>query len=269
MVHSLALIVAVNLALGAAAPLTAQPAPQVTKVAASRSGSVTTVTIGLMPGAQVSEPRLLEQPWRIYFDITGVRPGSRRLLEVGEGPVSRVRLALNQPVPAVTRVVIDLAEKAPWRMERADGDVRVVIGSEMARAADTRVDAAATPGKVIYVPPGSVTPAVDRRAQIRVKLFAMAPAVDAIRTWNGPSDGELAALIAESEELATGARAMTVSGSAADQALVAAIDAVAAAARARARAIADGTEQSRANAISAASGALLLLDHSRNVNGKS
>ncbi len=264
MVHSLALIVALS-----AAPLTAQPAPQVTAVAAARAGGVTSVTIGLMPGARVSEPRLLEQPWRIYFDITGVRPGGRRLLEVGGGPVSRVRLALNQPDPAVTRVVIDLSEKAPWRMERAGGDVRVVIGREAMRAADAPIDGAEAPGKVIYVPPGPVTPAVDRRAQIRAKLFAMAPAVDAIRTWNGPADGELAALIAESEELATGARAMAVSGSAADQALVAAIDAVAAAARARARAIADGTDQSRANAISAASGAILLLEHSRKVNGKS
>lgn len=265
MVHGLALIVA----LSSASPLTAQPAPQVTAVAAAHAGGVTTVTIGLMPGAQVSEPRLLEQPWRIYFDITGVRPGSRRLLEVGGGPVARVRLALNQPDPAVTRVVIDLSEQAPWRMERAGGDVRVVIGSEAARAAGAPIEAAEAPGKVIYVPPGPVTPAVDRRAQIRARLFAMAPAVDAIRTWSGPADGELAALIAESEELATGARAMTVSGSAADQALVAAIDAVAAAARARARAIADGTEQSRANAISAASGVLLMFEHLRNVDGKS
>ena len=148
----------------------------------------------------------------------------------------------------------------------AGGDqVRLIIGDATGRAVE-KSDPEATGGRVLYMPAPPVEPAVDRRALIRARLFGMAGALEAMRTWTGPSETQLAALIGESRELATGARAMTISGAPADLALVAAIDAVAAAANARARALADGTPQSRANAMSAAAGALMLLEHARAID---
>lgn len=248
--------------------LPGQAPARVTSVTAAPSGGDTVVTIVLGADARVSQPRLLEQPWRIYFDIPGVAPGDTRLVDVGGTTVARVRLALNQPQPAVTRVVIELTRKAAWRMERADGgrEVRIVVeGTAGTGTAGTGADAngaaAGTRGTVIYAPPPAPSAAVDRREQIRAQLFAMGPTLDAMRAWTGPSDGELAALMAAIEQMATGARAMKVTGSDSDLAMIAAVDAIAAAASARARALADGSPQSRANAVAAASGALLLIDH--------
>jgi hypothetical protein len=59
---------------------------------------------------------------------------------------------------------------------------------------------------------------------------------------------------------------MQITGSEPDRALVAALDAVAAAADARATALADGSAQSRANAIAAAGGALMLLHHAQTLS---
>lgn len=251
--------------------LPGQAPARVTSVTAAPSGGDTVVTIVLGADARVSQPRLLEQPWRIYFDIPGVAPGDTRLVDVGGATVARVRLALNQPQPAVTRVVIELTRKAAWRMEHADGrEVRIVVeGTAGTGTAGTGADAngaaAGARGTVIYAPPPAPSAAVDRREQIRAQLFAMGPTLDAMRAWTGPSDGELAALMAAIEQMATGARAMKVTGSESDLAMIAAVDAIGAAASARARALADGSPQSRANAIAAASGALLLIE---NVKGK-
>ena len=244
-------------------PMLGQAPARVTSVTAAPSGGDTIVTIGLGADARVSQPRLLEQPWRIYFDISGLAPGDTRLVEAGGATVARVRLALNQPQPAVTRVVIELTRKAAWRMERADGgrEVRIVVEGTAGAGADANGAAAAARGKVIYAPPPAPSAAVDRREQIRAQLYAMGPTLDAMRAWTGPSDGELAALMGAIDQMATGARAMRITGSESDLAMIAAVDAIAAAASARARALADGSPQSRANAVAAASGALLLMDH--------
>jgi hypothetical protein len=68
-------------------------------------------------------------------------------------------------------------------------------------------------GKVIYTAPATPAPAVDRREDIRSQLFAMVPSLEAMRDWKGPSDAELANLIAAADQLSTGARAMRVTGS--------------------------------------------------------
>lgn len=244
-------------------PMLGQAPGRVTGVTAAAIGGDTVVTVTLGAEARVSQPRMLERPWRIYFDIPGLAPGDTRLVEVGGATVARVRLALNQPQPAVTRVVIELTRKTAWRMERVNGgrDVRIVVEGAAGAGLDASAPAAATRGTVIYAPPPAPSAAVDRREQIRAQVLAMGPMLDAMRAWTGPSDGELAALMAAIEDIATGARAMKITGSESDLAMIAAIDAIAAAAAARARALADGSPQSRANAVAAASGALLLMDY--------
>lgn len=236
------------LALLAALPLMDQPAPRVTGVTAVASGQDVLVTIALNVPASPTAATMLRSPWRLYFDLPGVRPGVRTPA-ASAGVVSRVRLALNQPNPARTRVVIDLAREVQWRVERGgDGrSIRVILR-----------DMSAVP-LIDYTPPAEPAPAVDRRQTIRTQVIGMRAMVEAMRAWTGPSDAELVTLMAAIDQLSAGARAMAVSTSAEDQALVAAIDAVGAAAAARARALAENTPQSRANAIAAASGARILL----------
>ena len=145
----------------------------------------------------------------------------------------------------------------------ASGEFRVIIDDAPSVAGTP--GAAANTGRVIYQPAPAVPdlPARDRRAQVTSDLFQTAPMLEGMRAWTGPSDAALAQLIAKAEGLSAAARAMRSTGSAGDVALVAAADAVLNAARARAAALADGTAQSRANAIAAANGALLLLAHAQ------
>jgi hypothetical protein len=223
------------------------------------------VTLRFAEAAKPGEPALLSDPWRLYFDVPGVLPSEESSIAVGSGTVLTVRMALNRRVPPRTRVVIEMTSKPVWRVEREpDGrTMRVVIEKVFAEENQPALPR----GTLIYIPPtaGTASVAVDRREQIRSQLFAMAPAVDAMRAWTGPSDADLANIIAATGQLSSGARAMQITGSAADLALVSAIDAVSAAATARAKALADGTPQSRANAIAAASGALLLIENARKV----
>lgn len=261
------------LAFVALTPLADQAAaPRLDAIRATPSGDDVVVRLLLSGPATPSEPVLLENPWRLYVDLPGVQPGSRKTVDVRTGAVTHVRVALNQTAPPVTRVVIDLSSKVAWRSERsADGrELRLIVGGGAAAAKPAPAPAGPR-GAVFYAPAAPAAPAVprDRREQIRAGLFAMSGAFEAIRAWTGPSDADLAAMIASLEELATGARAMQVSGSASDRALLSAIDAAGAAARARAAALADGTAQSRDNAIAAAAGALLLIDRARSmVNGR-
>ena len=253
-----------RLLLGAALLLApGQTAPRVSGVEAARTGTDMAVTLTLPPAVKAGQPALLSDPWRLYFDIDGVLPSEKTLLTVGQGTVINVRMALNRRQPPRTRVVIELTSKPVWRVER-DGDgrtMRVVIEKVFAQ----ETPPALPRGTLIYIPPaeGTASVAIDRREQIKSQLFAMAPAVEAMRAWTGPSDADLANIIAAAEQLSIGARAMQVTGSASDLALVSAIDAVSAAATARAKALADGTPQSRANAIAAATGALLLIENAR------
>jgi hypothetical protein len=221
------------------------------------------VTIGFPVSMKPGDPALLSDPWRLYFDIAGVLPSANPRLTVGEGTVINVRMALNRRQPPRTRVVIELTSKPVWRVERdPDGKtMRVVIEKVFPQDAEPALPR----GKLIYIPPpeGTASAAIDRREQIKSQLFSMTAAVEAMHAWTGPSEADLANIIAAVELLSTGARAMQITGSAPDFALVSAIDAVGAAAAARAKALADGTPQSRANAIAAAAGALLLLENAR------
>lgn len=184
-------------------------------------------------------------PDRLYFDLPGFKPGSTHEWEVGLGPVRRVRAALNRATPPVTRVVVDLDAGTTWRIERSASGLEffVIIG-----------------------PQGP--PAVDRTQQIAARLASLAPALEAMRTWTGPTDAELTTVLAEAEALAEAARAARMSGTRDALIVSGAAEAVLAAARARATALADGAEQSRLNAISAASGALLLLERAGSVDRK-
>lgn len=246
-----------------------QPAPEISGVTATRAGTTMVIALTFSAPAKASDPALLSDPWRLYLDIPGVRPPAEPSLAVDEGTVQFVRAALNRRQPPRTRVVIHLTSKPVWRVERDPDEraVRIVIEGVFPASTLPPVPPAST-GKVIYTAPATPAPAIDRREDIRSQLFAMVPSLEAMRDWKGPSDAELANLIAAADQLSTGARAMRITGSAEDVALVSAIDAVSAAATMRATALADGTPQARANAIASAAGALLLLEHARQIIGR-
>lgn len=97
---------------------------------------------------------VLADPPRIYIDLAGVAPGTRAIVESSNALVRRVRVGVNQPDPLVTRVVIDLSQPLPHRVDasaRAAGRIRVLLGG---RAASDVLPAASMPPN----PSGPVSP---------------------------------------------------------------------------------------------------------------
>lgn len=239
-------------------------APAIRSVTASPTATGVVITVQLTGPAAPSAGKLIDNPSRLYFDLPGVTAGAQRMLAVENGSISHVRIGMNRPAPPVTRVVIELSGKVKWKIEpgASASEVRVTLDEVAPRPAPRGPG-----GRVIYqpVPAPAPAPAVDRRAQMTSDLWMMAPALDAMAAWTGPGDAELATLIASAERLSAEARALRMTGLPADLALGAAADALLTACRARAQALADGTPQSRANAITAARGALLLVSEVRQV----
>jgi hypothetical protein len=116
---------------------------------------------------------VLEGPPRIYLDFRGVRTATKGVLGEGHALVRQVRVALHQPQPPVTRVVIDLTSRAPHRIEaggRERGELTVVIGAPAGvqlAAPSPQVAAPQTPAHVTPpklrrepgAPPGTPAPA--------------------------------------------------------------------------------------------------------------
>ena len=68
-------------------------------------------------------------PVRIFVDLPNVVPKVARVLAVDRGAVKRIRVALNQAHPPVTRVVLDLDGAATYRLARGETDheLRIVV----------------------------------------------------------------------------------------------------------------------------------------------
>ncbi|MDQ3070452.1 MAG: AMIN domain-containing protein, partial [Acidobacteriota bacterium] len=199
------------LALLLAGPAQAQPLLE--SIRASKVDAGVALTLQLSAPAVPGRGTLLENPRRVYFDLPGVVPRAGGLTNVGFGGVGRVRVALNQLSPPVTRVVVDLDEKMTWHIEAGatPNEFRVIFerqGQEQGR---------------VMIPPAP--PAVDRRQQIAGALFAMAPWLEQIQAGTGPSDADLTTMLGTAEGLSTGARAMRASKTPSDLAVMAAADA--------------------------------------------
>jgi type IV pilus assembly protein PilQ len=85
---------------------------------------------GPLPAATVnlvSEPTI-----RLVLDFPGVATAAPPATAVGRGGVERVRVAPNSVTPLVTRVVFDLARRAPYRLEPNGADLDVVFGEAAA-----------------------------------------------------------------------------------------------------------------------------------------
>lgn len=241
--------------------------PSLVSVRAEDTPGGLVITFRTTEAAVPTAVKRLEDPERLYFDIPGFVPGQQPSWAVGIGPVRRVRAALNKAQPARTRVVIELTERRPWHVEpgASPREFRLVVEGAAAPAPKAiPSEFAAAARKAAQAAPPVLPPAPpDERTRIASRLFALAPALDAMRMGTGPSDAELVIVIAEAEALAAAARVVRVSGAAEDLLLSGAADALLNAGRARAAALGSGDAQARANAMSAAAGALLLIDHMR------
>lgn len=245
----------------------APQAPSLAEVTVEEATIGVVITFRTTEAAVPSAVKRLEEPERLYLDIPGFLPGPQASWSVNVGPVRRIRAALNEATPPQTRVVVELSEPRAWHVEpgASPREFKLVVepgGTPPPRIIPSEFAAAALKAAQAAEP---VLPAAppDERTRITRRIFALAPALDAMRAGTGPSDPELVMLIAEAEALAAAARVLRVTGAPHDLLLSGAVDALLMAARARAAALGGGGAQTRANAMSAAAGALLLIDHLR------
>jgi hypothetical protein len=98
-------------------------------------GGLTRVTIDADGPLPVPLSESLNNPPRIFFDLAGVTHKIKGpTVTNGGGVVRRVRIALHEASPPVTRVVIDLTRPENHRVyvEPQAGQIRVFVGSESA-----------------------------------------------------------------------------------------------------------------------------------------
>ena len=147
---------------GAPAPASPQAATRIEAVrAASGPRGVEVTLVGNGPLVATSAEITKEKPVRLVLDFADVRPGVPAATQVGKGVVQRVRVAVHKPKPLVTRVVFDLTEEVPYRVQSSGTDLKVLFG-EAAGKADAGPAAnvaAAAPAPRSAEPPKGAAPA--------------------------------------------------------------------------------------------------------------
>ncbi|MGE0359778.1 MAG: type IV pilus secretin PilQ [Vicinamibacterales bacterium] len=131
-------------------------ATELRAVRASKSGDDVTIAIvgnGELKATTVDEARDL--PPRVLLDFAGVAAARAvpAALAVNQADVARVRVATNSRDPLVTRVVVDLTRKVPYRLESAGAD-----GEELRLIFTAAADAPAVPAAL---PATAVEPAIE------------------------------------------------------------------------------------------------------------
>jgi type IV pilus assembly protein PilQ len=117
-------------------------------VRVTSEAGVTSVLLGgngaLVPGS-ISEAE--DMPPRLVVDFPGMT-FTAPAQTAASGSVRRVRVGMNRRTPPVTRVVIDLEERSPYRLERRGNELAVVLGVESQEGAEADGQAkAAAPGE--------------------------------------------------------------------------------------------------------------------------
>jgi AMIN domain len=121
----------------------------VRRISTVSAGAEVVVTIeadGPLPAPTLGT---VDDPPRIFLDFAGVVTRAPARTPSADSRIRRVRVALNQATPPITRVVIDLPSPQPHRVERLPGKVIVIVGS-----AAQMVEPVAAP----VVPPAATPP---------------------------------------------------------------------------------------------------------------
>jgi type IV pilus assembly protein PilQ len=109
----------------------AAPATRILAVAREGGGDLPAFTVRA-DGRLKYQDFTLPGPDRLVIDFADVAANeSFRLLEVNEGPIERVRMGqFSAASPKVARLVVDLADKTPYRIVEGATDIRIVFGEE-------------------------------------------------------------------------------------------------------------------------------------------
>jgi type IV pilus assembly protein PilQ len=141
----------------------AGPASAILHLNAARRGSATAVTLygsGRLSAARVEAP--IDGAPRLVIDLPNATSAMARTTTVGEGPVDKVHIALDQNSPPVTRVVMDLTRRAPYRIEpSADGTELTVLFDDPAGppAVEARQSAGPAPPAEVLLAQAQTAPA--------------------------------------------------------------------------------------------------------------
>lgn len=222
---------------------------------------------GPLPRPQVG---VLDGPPRIYLDFPGVTAETSGTPPQADGLIRRVRVALHQPQPAVTRVVIDLTQTTTHRVdaeEREEGRIKIVIGIAPPPGTPAPVKASVSPPAPVKAPasPPAPSPAEDVAGRDRAVALAaleqlerMRPLLSSIDSRADMPEATLRAAITEFESLRQMVAPLRPQPSQEALTKVCVLGMTAAAARILAQ---NNADPSRAwNAASAAAGALIMLD---------
>ncbi len=144
-----------------ASPMAVTPARALVDVKTSVDGTATSI---ILVGNGRLAPSRVERAGtkRLYLDFPGVAAEAPAVTVVNQGPIDRVRVALNSQKPMVTRVVVDLDRPAAHLVESVgDGrEVKVTFRESGATGPPVAVPVAVpvaqpTPGAAAAEPPAS------------------------------------------------------------------------------------------------------------------
>ena len=145
--------------------IAAGPSSAIHDVRVARRGTATAVTLhatGRLTASGVEESK--EGPPRLTIDLPNATSALPGTVPVGAGPVEAVRIGLNADSPLVTRVVMDLTRKAPYRLETsADGHNLTVIFDETLSSAPS-IPAGQGPASPLQAPVLQATAAPQAQA---------------------------------------------------------------------------------------------------------
>ena len=153
----------------------------------ARRGQAAKVTVALVGNGELKAATVQEAadlPPRVLLDFAGVSaaPAVPAVLGVNQADVTRVRVARNSVDPLVTRVVVDLKRRLPFRVESGgvEGEeLRVIFAAETPAAAPA-VEPAAAPTTVaaepVVTPAAAATPVVTLVAEPTPAAVSEVPA---------------------------------------------------------------------------------------------
>jgi hypothetical protein len=115
-----------------------RPATRLRSIALDRGQDGSVLVVIQADGALTpSESGVLADPPRIFFDFPELLPAAKGIRGLDNTTVRQVRVALHSAAPRVTRVVIDLAQAAAYRLETSGNPSKFVVAISAAPHATT------------------------------------------------------------------------------------------------------------------------------------
>jgi type IV pilus secretin PilQ/predicted competence protein len=146
------------------------------RIKSSKTPGATTVTLvgnGRLASRDVSETK--DRPRRLVIDLPNVTSTAPAQTAIDSLLVTRVRVAVNSRQPLVTRVVMEIAGSASYRVERSGESGRdLAVVFEQARPANTVL---LTPAEPSTVPPPPEPPVTLETAMANVAAITQPEAV--------------------------------------------------------------------------------------------